>query len=136
MAGLVKDKVVKLASGSELTLRLAPFADSKALYQCVLAEINRIGIRTKDEVADLIKQIFCTAFSSPLIENAFWKCAERSLYNGHKIVPDSFEPKEAREDFVPICMEVGIENVAPFLKNLSAELERVSRMIGNILPSK
>jgi len=62
--------------------------------------------------------MFASAFSSPEVEKALWPCLIRSLYNGEKIVPDVFEPDEARQDFIPAALEITSENIVPFTKGL------------------
>lgn len=112
---------MKTKSGAELVVKLAPFADSKALYQALCEEGLRVKLDAAAEIdKNFFKDVFCVAMSSPKIERALWPCMERSTYNGMKIVPDTFETASAREDFIDVCMLVTEENVRPFLKNLSA----------------
>lgn len=127
---------VKLPSGAELTVSAAPFVDAKHLYQALLREMKEIKIDLKMEMANLYKELFCVGFSSPEIEAFLWKCMERCTYdNGRtgalKIDNDTFEPIEAREDYLTVCTEVTKENVAPFVKTLFAEYEKFSQMIEN-----
>ena len=127
---------VKLPSGATLKIGLAPFADSKALYQALLAEGKGIELNAGTDTVSLFKQFFCSGFSSKEIEQCLWKCMERCTYNGGKgdlkIDQDTFEPVEAREDFLVVCIEVGKENVSPFLKSLFVEYERFLAMMPNI----
>lgn len=128
---------VKLPSGAELTIQPAPFVDAKNLYQALLKELKQIKIDTTMEMVELYKNLFCVGFSSPEIEACLWKCLERCLYDnlktgGLKIVPDTFEPIEAREDFTTVCAEVVKDNIYPFAKTLFAEYEKFSSMIGDI----
>lgn len=113
-------KEVTLPSGKILKISPAPFADSKALYQAFVAETRNIKIESGTPMASVYKDLFCIGFSSPVVEEKFWICAARCLYNGLKITKDSFEPVEAREDFTEVCLEVAKENINPFVKNLYA----------------
>lgn len=127
---------VKLPSGAELTVQPAPFADSKNLYQALLRELKEVKIDFKMEMANLYKELFCMGFSSPQIEACLWKCMERCTYDNGKTGPlkidkDTFEPVEAREDFMTVCTEVTKVNVSPFVKTLFADYEQFARMIEN-----
>ncbi len=115
---------MKLPSGAELHITLSPFEDSLALYQSILEEMKLVKIVTGDEVGDLIKNLFCVGFSSKKVQAALWKCMERVTYdNGKgklKVTKDTFEPEEARVDYMQVCIEVAKANVMPFTKNLYA----------------
>lgn len=115
-------KTTTLPSGAELTITLAPFADSKALYQSILEELKSVSIKGEDEIGiGLLKDLFCAGFSSKKIEAAMSKCLSRCLYNGIKIDDSTWEPAEAREDYMKTLVEVAKENIAPFVKSLSLE---------------
>ena len=105
---------VSMPSGAELVVNVAPFKDSKALFQAIIKEWKDLG---PDSFLNMGK-MFSSAFSSPDVEAALWPCAIRSLYNGEKITPDSFEAEEMRQDFIPVCLEVVRENIGPFTKSL------------------
>jgi hypothetical protein len=127
---------VKLPSGAELTINPAPFVDAKNLYQALLRELKEVQIDLKMEMANLYKELFCVGFSSPQIEGFLWKCLERCTYDNGKTGPmkidgDTFEPLEAREDYMSVCTEVTKENVAPFVKTLFADYAQFSQMIEN-----
>lgn len=126
-------KEIKLQSGAVLKITGIPFADAKAVYQAILEEATRIGMNAETDVAKLIQQIFCVSFSSKKIDTSLWKCFERCIYSDSrgdlKIDKDTFEPVGAREDYMAVCMEVAIEAVGPFLKNLSAVFGRIQTLI-------
>ena len=127
-------KEVKLPSGAILKVGIAPFADSKELFQAVLAEMKSLDFDLRKEadqatIVKLLKDLFCTGFSSKRVEAAFWVCFGRCLYNGHRGTDEVFEPVSARQDFVEACMEVTRENIAPFMKSLYAESQQYSQMI-------
>lgn len=114
-------RVVKLPSGAELKLTMAPFAVSKALYQAILNEGISVKIHSKENVENVIKDIFCTVLSSKDIEDKIHACLERCLYNGLKITDETFEPESARTDYLNVLFEVASENVMPFMKDLYAK---------------
>lgn len=123
-------KVVKLPSGAELRITLAPFADSKALYQAVLEELRNLKIDPKEDIdANLFKDIFCMGFSSKKIDQALNKCFQRVTYNNLKISDETWEPLQAREDYWSACLEVAKENILPFAKSLYAEFSHIFPMI-------
>lgn len=126
-------KKVKLPSGATLTITLAPFAVSKALYQAMLKEAKGVAVDSKTEMVALYKDFFCVGFSSPEIEKTLWECFQRCTYDGGKgdlkIDSDTFEPAEARDDYWTVCMEVAKENVLPFTKSLFAEYSHIFQMV-------
>ncbi len=110
--------VVKLPSGRNLEIRVAPFAEAKALYQSLLNEIRSITFSTETEIASVLKDLFCVGFSSPVVEAKMWKCLERCTIDGVRVVESLFEAVENRDDYIKVCMEVVKSNVNPFAKSL------------------
>ena len=128
---------IKLPSGAELKINLAPFIDSKNLYQAVLEELKHLKIDAKTDIdVNLFKDIFCYGFSSVKVEKALEQCMKRCLLNGLKIDKDTFEPEELREDYLTCCLEVAKVNVMPFFKPLLAQYSQVIAMIPNTQESK
>lgn len=112
----------KLPSGAVLKITLAPFAEAKALYQACLEELRGLKVDPHEEIdVNLFKDLFCVGLSSKKIENALAACMKRSLYNDLKIDENTFEPVDARQDYMVACFEVAKENIAPFVKSLYAE---------------
>lgn len=125
-------KEVRLPSGAVLKIGLAPFEDSKTLFQAMMQELRGMELSSTAEVSSMFKDIFTIGFSSRLIEAALKKCLDRCLYNDQKIGADTFEPAAAREDYFVMCEEVATENVAPFLKPLYARyLELMKKTTGS-----
>lgn len=119
---MIEPKEITLPSGAILKVNLAPFPDSKALYQAILEELRTVSVNDEDEIGiNLIKDLFCTGFSSKKVDTALSKCVARCLYKGEKITNESFEPAEARQDYMKVLIEVTKENILPFVKSLSAE---------------
>lgn len=126
-------KETKLPSGAILKIQLAPFADSRALYQAILEEARGLKLDMSADVdGNFYKDIFCVGFSSKKIEACVWKCIERCLYNDLKMNLDTFEPEEARADYAVVLFEVTKENVSPFTKDLYAQFKLVTAMIQNV----
>jgi hypothetical protein len=125
-------KEVKMPSGAILKIQLAPFADSKALYQAVLEEVKGLKIDASQNIdVNLFKDIFCAGFSSKKIESALNKCMEKVLYNDLRISDDTWEKVSAREDYMIACFEVVKENLLPFTKSLSAQYALVLGQLKN-----
>lgn len=123
-------KVVDLPSGAKLRMNLAPFADSRALYQAVLEEAKELKIDPETELdSNLWKDLICSGFSSKKIEHALEKCMARCLYGDKKITNEVFEDEEARGDYMMVCFEVAKANIEPFLKSLYA---RFSPVLGKL----
>lgn len=123
---------VDLPSGAKLKIQLAPFADSKALYQAVLEELRGVTVGDDQEIGvNMLKDLFCTGFSSKKIEAALLKCMKKALYNDLPITDDTWEPAEARVDFMKVLLEVAKENISPFVKSLSAEFSLVREILRN-----
>lgn len=130
---------VRCPSGAILKIQLAPFKASKDLYQVLLVELHNISLSSQMEMANVYKELICRGFSSPAIELSLQECFKSCTYdNGsgeQKITPDTFEAVSAREDYMLVCTEVTIENVAPFMKNLSAVSSRIMSLAGTMAKS-
>lgn len=128
-------KEVKLPSGAVLKITPARFEESRALYQAILKEAKGVIIGSKTEMASVYKDLFCIGFASKEIEACLWECFKRCTYgkgtSDLKIDNDTFEPTEARDDYLTVCMEVAKENIHPFVKSLYAEYGHVLKMIIN-----
>jgi len=114
-------KKIRLPSGAELSLNLAPFADALNLKQVLASEAIGIPISKDLDHFELIKLLACTGFSSKAIEAALQPCLKVCLYNGTRIDSKTFEPVDARQDYLPILIAVIKENVEPFMKGLLSE---------------
>ncbi len=126
---------VRLGSGAILRISPAPFAEAKALFQAVSAEMRGVPFSRASELMNVLKDVFCAAFSSREIERCLWPCLIRCTYNageGNEGIKDgTFESATARGDYTKVCMEVAKDNIAPFVKDLSAVFAEVSEAIEN-----
>lgn len=123
-------KVITLPSGAELKIDVAPFAVARALYQVILEEMKTVQIDPQQEIdANLYKDLFCIGFSSKKIEQALKECMKRAVYNGARISDETWEPVEARDDYMKTCLEIAKENIAPFVKSLYAEYSHILEML-------
>lgn len=114
---------VTLPSGTVLKLSTAPFAEAKALYMAVAAELAQAKLELRldqDVTVDLIKTLLFTALSSRSIDQALHACMQRATYGGKRCSdPQTWEPAEAREDYLDALAEVAHHNLAPFTRSLS-----------------
>lgn len=121
---------IKLVSGKELDITLAPFEDSKSLYAACAEEVKGLKVDPDQSVdINFLKDIFLTGIFSKKIEQALVKCMSRATYAGLKIDKDTFEEEEARGDYMQVCFEVARANISPFTKNLSALWSDIKKVI-------
>ncbi len=126
-------KKVKLPSGAELEIWVSPFEVSKALYQAMLDEVRGLKLDPKAEVdVNFFKDLFCAGFSSKKVEECLKECLKKATYNGARISSDTFEPVEARQDYMQVCFEVAQENVAPFTKSLYAKYQTILELMKSV----
>lgn len=127
-------KDVKLPSGRTLKITMAPFKESKELYQAVLEEMRALKLDPKAEVdANFFKDLFCVGMASKKIEAAVWVCIKRATIDDLKIDDESFEKAEHRDDYFTVLFEVAKENVQPFTKSLYAQYSNVLGNLQNVL---
>lgn len=126
-------KEVSLPSGAKLNITLAPFKDSRALYQAILEEAKVLKLDPTAEIdVNLYKDLVCLGLSSKKIEACLWKCMERATYDGLKMTEDTFEPETARDDYMTVCFEVAKENIQPFTKSLYAQYADMLQKIQSV----
>lgn len=127
---MIDGKKVQLPSGAELVIGVSDFEVAKDLYQAVLDEIKHLQLDPNAEIdSNLYKNLFCAGFSSKKIEACIYKCFEKCLYGGARITKATFEPVQAREDYMSICFEVVQENITPFMKNLYVKYQDILAQI-------
>lgn len=130
-------KEFKLPSGAVLKYNLAPFTDSRDLYQSILKEAQNIGFNFNDDIdINFIKNIICVLLSSKDIERAIWKCFEKALYNGNRITSETFEEEEARQDYFDCMTQIAWANILPFMKGLFAKYEPIINQLKEALTLK
>lgn len=126
---------MKLSSGAELNITVASFAESRDLYQAVLEEARSLKLDPDAEVdINLWKDLFCSAMGSKKIEKCLFVCMKRVTYNGMRITnpEETFEPVEARGDYMEVCLEVAKANILPFMKSLYAQYGQVLSMLKSV----
>lgn len=113
---------VELPSGAKLSISLASFEDGKNLYQCIASELKSLKFDENEDVGvNFFKDIFLTALSSKEIEKLIMQCAKKALYNKERITQETFEPEDARQDYIEALYHIAENNLAPFGKALFAK---------------
>lgn len=124
------NKEIKLTSGNILNATMVTFSDGRNLYQSIIAELNNLNIDVGDQIdINFIKGIFCQLIISKEIEKNIWTCFNRTLYKKNKITLETFEPIDARGDYIEACMEICWFNLEPFIGGLFVKLSGVTSRI-------
>lgn len=126
-------KEIVLPSGNVLEIGEVPFIQAKRLYQAIMDEFKTVDIQmTQVMDVNFIKNLVCTSIASSKIEKALAPCLMRSTYNGQKITDDTFEPLEARSDFMDVSAMVIQETILPFTKSLFAQFATISGALAKL----
>lgn len=127
-------KEIVLPSGAVLGINPAPFDDANELKRVVLAELKNVEFSGAVDQFALLKNLVCSGFSSKEIESHIHKCMKRCTYRGERIdVKQTFEPIEARGDYLLVLWHVAEENIAPFLSGLSSRFTIAKDIVTRIL---
>lgn len=115
----------QLKSGAKIEYNLAGIEQALKLYRGLVAECKQAGldITLTDEstIADVImknKEAILNIIGSENILECIKDCCEKVLYNGQRFSMELFEEEKARQDFFPLMVLVGVENVRPFFPSL------------------
>lgn len=126
-----------LPSGAVLTVTPLPYGEAFDVTQMISREVDKIDLKLPTDVdfkdsdavtkymlshIDDIKSPICKVISSTKVLEAAHKCMKKCTYNGLRIVGDTFDPVEARKDFILTCFYALKENVSPFLEGLLSSL--------------
>jgi hypothetical protein len=115
---------VILPSGAELEIQLAPFEDGRKLQKAVAKELKSIKVSADLDLMDanFMKDVLCSAIASDEIMDALELCFKRCTYNKLKVSKETWEPEEARGDYIQSSIEVLKANMLPFWKGLGLQL--------------
>lgn len=130
---------MKTQNGVDLVIKPADFISAMKLKNAVLKAVKESGVDIskidleKINAASLqpIIEVVLSADTSEDVEKAIFKCLERCTYNGERIIRDTFEPIEAREDYYEIVIACLKENLAPFFKNLISKLKSLTPKVSD-----
>ena len=129
---------ITLKSGAVLQVTVAPFAVGNKLLKTVARELLAVSIdldtvnlaELSGKDLNVLKNAILQLLQSDTVESAVQACMERCLYNNSRIVRDTFEPEEARQDYLPVVWEVIKTNLRPFFAGLD-----LKSLIGATPPS-
>lgn len=130
---------IKTQNGVDLVIEPADFISAMKLKNAVLKAVKESGVDVskidleKINAASLqpIIEVVLSADTSEDVEKAIFKCLERCTYNGERIIRETFEPVEAREDYYEIVIACLKENLAPFFKNLISKLKSLTPKVSD-----
>lgn len=133
-------ETVSLPSGAKLVLNDPPFETSMALFQAVASELMKIDTGIKidlnfasdpdalrkllggiDLPVDVLKNAVCQMIASKAVEGLLRECMGRCLYDGKSATQEMFEPRNARQDYLPVAWEVMKFNLLPFFAGLKSK---------------
>lgn len=109
-----------LPTGSKLTVSEAAYVDANTLLKALLKSAKGIPLAADVLKMDVtvLKDAIIEASTSPEVDQAIFKCAERSMYENVKVTRDLFDdPKlkdKARADYFLILWHVIEVNCGPF----------------------
>jgi len=117
---------ITLKSGSTLEIGIAPFSAGNRLMKTIARELATVQFdldasnlsSLSGQDINVLKNAIFQLVQSEAVETAVMECAKRCLYNGQRITPQTFEPEEARQDYLPVVWEVMQANLSPFFKSL------------------
>ena len=118
---------ITLKSGSTLEVGIASFSAGHRLMKTVAKELSLVSFdlnlsnfsELSGQDINVLKNAIFQLLQSDALEAALMECAKRSLYNGQRITPQTFEPEDARQDYLPVAWEVMKANLSPFFKGLA-----------------
>lgn len=117
---------VTLKSGRKLQLQIATFTVSMRLFKTIANELKVVDIKIdglsmeKIKTTDVmvLKNAVLQLLGSDTLETAIRECMKCCLYDNQKIGPATFEPQDARRDYLECAWEVIKFNLSPFFGSL------------------
>lgn len=121
---------ITLDSGAELVVTIASFKEGNHLLKTLARELKGVDLEMDlspdtfknigDKDVNSLKNLVLQLLQSEAVEAAVMACAKRCLYNQQRITDQTFEPVEARPDFLPVVWEVMKANLRPFFSGLAS----------------
>jgi hypothetical protein len=117
---------ITLPSGATLEIQIASFAVGNNLFKTLCREFKNSGVLgggitleniTNKDISILAGPVLQAAGSDE-VERCLWDCFKTCLYNNKRITRETFEPEEARGDYLKAAWEVLKTNVAPFFNGI------------------
>lgn len=124
----------KTQNGVDVKITPADFISSLKLKNVVLkaikdseVDISKIDLdKITTSSLQPILEVVLAADTSEAVQSSIFKCLARCLYNGEKIITETFEPIEAREDYYEIVIACLKENLMPFFKGPISKLKSLT----------
>lgn len=131
-----------LESGVKVEIQMASWDVCNRLLKSVMREVETVKIglglgngvknlaelEVNEEILNTIKDVAARLIASDAVESILWECFKTVTYRGKRITSrETFEPEEARGDYLPIAKEVLVYNLAPFFKSLGSMWSGISR---------
>lgn len=115
----------QLKSGSKVEYNLAGIEQALKLYRGLIYECKNAGIditvKEGETILDIVmknKEALLNIIGSENMLECIKDCCDKVIYNSQKFSMELFEEEKAREDFFPLMVLVGVENVRPFFPSL------------------
>ena len=121
---------ITLKSGHVLELGAPEFKSAKRLLKVCARELKTVDInlegldlenlkKLKNADAGFLVKALLQIIGSDEVEACILECARKSLLNGSQVKPETFEPEDMREDYLPVAWEVMRVSLVPFFVGLS-----------------
>lgn len=125
---------ITLPSGRSLVVEIAPFVPANKLKKAIAADLvgvdlSGLNLGKLDANMDLskldgaslnaFKNVLCILLASDKVEASVFECALRSTIDGVKVTRESFDPAEARGDFMIVAWEVIKANAGAFFGGIN-----------------
>lgn len=125
---------ITLPSGRSLAVEIAPFTPANKLKKAIAADLVGVDLSgmqlgkldlnldvSKLDGASLnaFKNVLCILLASDRVEACVFECAVRSTIDGQKITRESFDPAEARGDYLFVAWEVIKANAGAFFGGIN-----------------
>jgi hypothetical protein len=125
-------KELTLESGHKLTMAMATFGESRALFQAVSRCFKALKIDGEKELnitenLSTIKDTFIECITDKDVEAALLPCLKRCAYDNKTISGwELFDDEKIREDYLSVVWEVSKYNLSPFTKSLYSEFLKLT----------
>ncbi len=121
---------IQLKSGASLAVTIASFSAGNRLMKTVARELSSVDFNLdlksfaelSDKDINVLKNVAFQILQSDAIESALLECMKKCLYNEERITEKTFEPENARPDYLPVAWEVMKANLRPFFSGLDLSL--------------
>jgi len=129
--------------GKLVQINYAGFQDAMELKNAIGHELLKVNVDISDLInktldsqsVNTLKNLILIVDTSSEVKNALFKCLSRCLYNGYKIDYNTFNDKEAVNEYYTIVINCIKENLSPFFQNQLSELKPLLSKISGILKS-